>query len=243
MKMPRFFFCLAISLATMTFSACDDGLFSDCSNSNGGDAFLEFDLAEVTSFDFALSGNVIVTEGESQQITISGPEDVIRNINTNVSNGQWEITTRDCFKKYDPVTVTMQLPNLNNVSLSGAGNITMMDTFNTSSSSVKISGSGKVLWKSISEQVEASISGSGDIAMIGSANKLFGSSAGSGNILARDFLAEEVDMSIAGSGNAEVSVSEVLRVRIAGSGSVFYYGNPASIDESISGSGNVIKQD
>ncbi|MEQ9298811.1 MAG: head GIN domain-containing protein [Cyclobacteriaceae bacterium] len=243
MKMQLFFFYLTIAITTISFQSCDDGLFSDCRKSNGADASLELDLAGVSSFDFALSGNVIVTRGTSQQIIVSGPEDVIRNINTNVSNGEWDITTRECFRKYDPVTVTMQITDLSNVSLSGAGNITIMDTFATGSSRVAIAGSGNVIWKSISEQIEAIIGGSGNITMIGSADQLFGTVAGSGNILGRDLPVKDVDITIAGSGDAEVMVSESLKVRIAGSGSVYYYGDPDSINQNISGSGSVIKRD
>ncbi len=242
MKTQQHFFYFTILIMVISFSSCDDGLFSDCRKSNGASATLEFDLVEVSSIDFALSGNVIVTSGETQQVTISGPEDVLRNINTNVSNGQWQITTRDCFRKYDPVTVTMQLVGLNNVYLSGAGNITIMDTFETGTSQVGIAGSGNLIWKSISEQIEANISGSGTIMMTGMADKLFGTVAGSGNMLCRDMPVKEVDLTIAGSGDAEVMVSESLKVKIAGSGSVFYYGDPASIDQNITGSGRVIKR-
>lgn len=243
MKVQLFFFYLTIVITTFSFSSCDDGLFSDCRKSNGTDASLEFDLAEVSSFDFALSGNVIVTKGTSQQITVSGPEDVIRNMNTNVSNREWHITTRECFRKYDPVTVTMQLTDLNNVSLSGAGNITIMDTLATSSSRITIAGSGNVMWRSTSEQIDATIGGSGNITLIGSSDRLFGTVAGSGNILGRDLPVKEVDLTIAGSGDVEVVVSESLKVRIAGSGSVYYYGDPSSIEQIVSGSGSVIKRD
>lgn len=243
MKTLRFFLQLSIAMTTLLLMSCEDGLFHDCRKSNGSKTSLEFDMAEFNSFDFALSGNVIVTKGETQQVTISGPEDVVLNINTHVSNGHWKIKTRECFRKYDPVTITIQLPQLNDVTLSGAGNISVMDSYNTITSRLVLAGSGNILWKSISEQVETSIVGSGDITMIGEVDKLFETISGSGNILGKDFLANRVEITIAGSGNTEVSVDELLKVRIAGSGSVFYYGDPDSIDQNISGSGIVVKRD
>ena len=46
------------------------------------------------------------------------------------------------------------------------------------------------------------------------------------------------DITISGSGSAEVNVSEQLDIKISGSGDVYYRGNP-SINIDISGSGDV----
>ncbi len=243
MKNTRILLPLLVAIASVFSFGCEDGLFSDCRRSDGGNVTLDFDLNQISDFDFALSGNVFVSRGESQVITISGPADVVADINTSVVNGFWRIDTRECYRKYDPLTITMTVTDLENVSLSGAGNITILDTFNTEMSRVVIAGSGDITWRSVSDRVETSISGSGDIDLIGMVRQLFGTIAGSGNIFGRDMITEDVDVTIAGSGNAEVTVSESLRVRIAGSGSVFYYGDPANISQNISGSGSVVKRD
>ncbi|MEM8894281.1 MAG: head GIN domain-containing protein [Bacteroidota bacterium] len=243
MKTPRFFLiALALVISILNFG-CEDGLFSDCRRSDGENVTLDFDLNEVSDFDFALSGEVIVSRGETQSITIEGPEDVVANINTLVNNGFWRIDTRQCFRKYDPVTITMTIRDIENITLSGAGSVTVLDTFNTEISRVIIAGSGDITWRSISEQIEAVISGSGNVELIGTSQDLFGTVAGSGNIRAKDLPVSNAEVVIAGSGNAEVSVAESLDVRIAGSGSVFYYGDPSDISQSITGSGSVIKRD
>ena len=50
---------------------------------------------------------------------------------------------------------------------------------------------------------------------------------------------EKADVTISGSGDAEVTVSDDLDVKITGSGDVYYKGNP-DLDVNITGSGEVI---
>ena len=63
--------------------------------------------------------------------------------------------------------------------------------------------------------------------------------SGSGNILALELESETCNVSIPGSGNCDVFVTEELDVFIGGVGSVRYRGDPPIVNTSISGSGTV----
>jgi hypothetical protein len=52
-------------------------------------------------------------------------------------------------------------------------------------------------------------------------------------------MSEYVDLSIAGSGSAKVYASMGLEVSVAGSGNVYYAGNPEKVKKSIAGAGFV----
>ena len=82
---------------------------------------LTFGTDTLRSIDFALSGNVVISRGITQQVSISGPEDVVLDINTIVSDGHWQIGTRHCFRKYDPVTIRLQSVDRWRATLTGAG--------------------------------------------------------------------------------------------------------------------------
>jgi len=52
---------------------------------------------------------------------------------------------------------------------------------------------------------------------------------------------KECEVEIYGSGDCDVNVSESLDVRINGSGNVTYKGNPAEVNQKVSGSGGAHK--
>ena len=87
---------------------------------------------------------------------------------------------------------------------------------------------------------KASIAGSGEMRILDSftGDRLVLSIAGSGNIRAKDFECEDVELNIVGSGSAIVSVEDTLDVVITGSGSVYYYGSP-DLDKTVTGSGSI----
>jgi hypothetical protein len=64
---------------------------------------------------------------------------------------------------------------------------------------------------------------------------------GSGGVAARDLQADDVSVSIAGSGDAHVHARKTLAVSIAGSGDVDYAGDPV-VRTSVAGSGSVTKR-
>jgi hypothetical protein len=75
----------------------------------------------------------------------------------------------------------------------------------------------------------------------GSADNFEAVILGSANIHAFGFTAKDARITIEGSGDAKLSVTEKLYARITGSGTVYYKGN-ASVTSDITGSGKVVKQ-
>ena len=88
--------------------------------------------------------------------------------------------------------------------------------------------------------VWSSIVGSGRIHLAGKSDYHNVTIAGSGSLEALDFLVSNYDIQVPGSGECRIHVKDVLNVVIAGSGNVYYRGNPSVINTTISGSGNVI---
>jgi hypothetical protein len=89
-------------------------------------------------------------------------------------------------------------------------------------------------------KVSTTIAGSGTIHIAGKADYHNVTIAGSGNLEALDFIVSSYDIQIPGSGECRIHVKDVLNVLIAGSGNVYYRGNPSVINTTIVGSGNVI---
>ncbi len=105
---------------------------------------------------------------------------------------------------------------------------------------VRVKGSGDIsLYGLQQKEFEVSVKGSGDVTVQGTVHNLEVDIAGSGDVDARDLAAAAVDLSVAGSGDIKASASQSARARVAGSGDIVIYGNPAQRDHRVSGSGKI----
>jgi hypothetical protein len=104
-----------------------------------------------------------------------------------------------------------------------------------------IYGSGDIDCIVNSNRVTASIHGSGDINLKGNTMDFEANINGSGDINGQRFKVNSADVSINGSGNCKLTVVDALKARIFGSGNLYYEGTPRSIDQQITGSGEVKK--
>jgi len=102
-----------------------------------------------------------------------------------------------------------------------------------------IAGSGEADIEVKTPEIKVSIGGSGNVKIGGKTRELKLNIAGSGDFEGEKLLSENADISIAGSGTARVFTSLDLKVSIAGSGDVFYAGNPANVKKSVAGAGNI----
>ncbi|WP_256013093.1 head GIN domain-containing protein [Desertivirga xinjiangensis] len=109
-----------------------------------------------------------------------------------------------------------------------------------------LSGSGKLNISGnfdYQENFDVRISGSGDIVVEDEfvARKVNVTVSGSGDADLSKVYSSSADVKISGSGDVWVNPTESLKVKISGSGNVYYFGNPV-IDSNISGSGGVVKK-
>ncbi len=106
---------------------------------------------------------------------------------------------------------------------------------------VSVSGSGIVTATGIDVSgFDVEISGSGTVVPEGVAEQIDLSISGSGRFDGDELVSSSGHVSISGSGRAVVKVTDVLDVEVSGSGRVEYLGDPA-VTSSISGSGSVSK--
>lgn len=178
----------------------------------------------VTDFEkigFAVHGRVILKQG-SYHVEVEGQANIIEALNKDVENGKWNIgfENHNRVKNYKDLTFHITMPTIAGIGIAGGGEFSTEGQF---------TGLGSM---------DFSIAGSGDIQFAGDAETVKISIAGSGAIKAESLTTKDCKVSIAGSGDCFIGVSDNLKVSIAGSGNVRYKGEP-SIKTSIAGSGNV----
>jgi hypothetical protein len=85
-------------------------------------------------------------------------------------------------------------------------------------------------------------SGASRVTVDGMVSELMATMSGASRLDSESLQAENVELSIAGAGKADVAASKVLKVAISGAGKVTYTGNP-TVERHISGAGSVRQRD
>ena len=201
-------------------------------------------LSGFTGIGLSIAADVYLTQSDTYKCEIEASREDLEEIETYVEGDVLKIKNRDHFR-FDfhdrKVKIYISLPKLNNVGISGSGDILAQTPIKTDELDVKISGSGNVKIESLSaKNLDLSISGSGDIYFAGS--DIVESSSytisGSGDIDTQNLQSKKVEVHISGSGDVRVWSVDELDARVSGSGDVYYKGRPI-VDAKSSGSGGI----
>ncbi|MFH1049964.1 MAG: head GIN domain-containing protein [bacterium] len=237
--MKKYVHILAIALTTCLMLSCTAS--NTCLEGAGN---LETQIRDLSSFEsvsFMTAGNVFISQGDVQSVSVEANKDLIGKILTKVENGTLVINSDEkiCPEKLN-IYITMK--ELNSFKLFGTGNMYNFTPLNSEEINLKVSGSGNINFTDISAyKVGFLIMGSGNINVNGIANTAVMELNGSGNINAVELNSQYCDILVSGSGNTETLVNKELNVKIQGSGNVKYYGNPEKIKMDAVGSGKLKK--
>ena len=182
-------------------------------------------VAAFTGVETHYDIKAIITYGATQQVEVSGYENLLNVLETPVENGVLKLKFKTGYHTIKNVNVVarLQLPALTSATIHGSNNIEVTGFTNDNAFTGQIHGSGSIkVANSAFEKATLRINGSGDID-------------------ARGLQAKEATAHINGSGEVFVSVSDKLIATINGSGNINYWGNPA-VETSIQGSGRVVKK-
>ncbi len=133
----------------------------------------------------------------------------------------------DCFRQHEPIHIYVYAPVFEGLALHGSGDIDGAAKLVTPLFNLHINGSGDAVLDLETEQLEININGSGDVRLAGSAQRQDIFISGSGKVEAFELWTSVTSIVISGSGDCRVYAEDELAVRINGSGSVYYKGNPA----------------
>ena len=137
------------------------------------------------------------------------------------------------------VHITVPFEVISRVALTGSGNIETEDVIAVNEFTASVTGSGDVVLAVEASKVQAIITGSGDITISGSTSNLEVNLFGSGDFKGFDLDSQNTNVSVSGSGDAEVVAKESLVARVNGSGDIIYKGNPDNKNFKTFGSGDI----
>ena len=195
-------------------------------------------VAPFTGIELESSGEVTVTQGLVQSVTVETDDNVLPAIRTEVVGGVLHLGTRNgtSLVRVTRLSYRITAPSIEALTLSGSGDIRSEGALRARTFSLRIGGSGNIDASVNADTVHTVIDGSGSITVDGQAGTLSVSIDGSGSLRARDLRAVSADVEVNGSGGADITASSTVGISINGSGDVTYGGGARATVRS-SGSG------
>ena len=213
---------LVLSLAVLACEDTIDNNNEDAVEGSGPIITQTIPLSAIHGFDASGSFEVVIAQGDTQNITVEGQANLIDILSTRVAGGIWDLRFTENVRNARDFTVYITVPNIDEINLSGSSAIRSEGTL-------------------ILDALSITGSGSATINLAGTVDTQTIRISGSGTVRNFDFVSRVTTVTVSGSGDIEVTATEALDATVSGSGDIRYRGNPASVGTRISGSGSVSK--
>lgn len=155
----------------------------------------------------------------SPALRITTDENLLPYLETDVSGDTLRLRTREHVWPTHGIKVVISSPARKGAKIRGAVNLTAK----------KLSGPVFALESQ----------GASEVALDGQIDRLLVDMTGASQLVADGLQTKTAEISTTGAGDAEIAVSETLKVIITGAGKVTYSGNPATIQKNITGAGSI----
>ena len=159
----------------------------------------------------------------SPAVRITTDENLLRYVETNVSGDTLHLRTREHVWPSHGIKVVISSPTRAGGKMRGAIKLTVKQL------------SGPIF------ALEAK--GASQVSLDGSVDRLLVDMTGASQLAAAGLQAKTAEISTTGAGDAEVAVTDTLKVVITGAGKVTYSGNPPTIKKQITGAGSIRHKD
>lgn len=229
---------LGLIVALSLGSCKKGGVF--CYSGNGNETTETRNVNDFTKIDLGLAAELVYVQSDNYSVQIDASENLMEFIKTDVKVNTLTIDFKNnkCYKEKNPIKIYISSPTIKGISISGSGTVTSKNKLTSNDLDLNIGGSGDMFLDS--QNLDVKISGSGELEANGintiESEKI--SISGSGKMNLFDLPALTSDVSVSGSGNCDVNVTNSLKVDISGSGNVRYKGVP-TVKSNVSGSGSV----
>jgi hypothetical protein len=207
---------------------------------------------DVSNFDRLVMrgyGELRITQGEQESLTIEADEEILPHIKTEVRDGELRIDVVDdwverIFKIFSQgfdsqrINYNLSFKQLNSLKITGAARV-RSDALETAELAIEASGAVEMEINALkSQKLQVKLPGTGQIKLSGNVEQQDISVSGAGAYQAKGVESQTARVRLDGVGKATVWVTGDLEVSINGLGSVEYYGSP-TLSKSVHGLGSV----
>ena len=158
------------------------------------------ELTNFSSINLIGGIDVNIKFSDKYNCTVVSDENLIPYIKTEVVNNNLQISINKNYSSIEGIEVNVNAPEYDEVSISGSGDINIIDFKN--------------------DNLSLNISGSGDITANGEVQILIAKISGSGDIISAELISKSATITINGSGDAKIWASDSISAQINGSGDI-----------------------
>lgn len=234
-----------VALTALLFTTSCQGQFwkSETIKGNGNMTTITRNTGDYDRISCAGSMDFKLVYGTEGTIKIEGEENLLEYIITEVKGDHLVVKVRNGINlrnsRNKDIIITIPYRDIEEVSLTGSGDVWNTDTINEEHLKVSVSGSGDMKLNVKTQRIDSNLTGSGDITLTGNTDFLETKVTGSGDFHGFDLQANTTEAYVTGSGDIDVVCNDFLKARVTGSGDIKYKGNPEKEDTKVTGSGNI----
>ena len=200
-------------------------------NSIKGSGNLVSESRDFTSFHsvhIATAGTVNLTQSDSQNVKITIDDNLMQYIRLVVLNSTLVIDIEPGNSLSNMhLTVDVNLPVLNELNTSSAGNFIGKNTFICNELKLFSSSAGNIFLNLEAYYIYTNLSSAGNANLSGIASTHNATISSAGSLHAFGLVTDTTTAYLSSAGNAEVYVNDLLNAILSSAGSLFYKGHPA----------------
>ena len=185
--------------------------------------------------------DVYLEAGTEGTITVTTDENIHEYVKVEVKNGKLTLKIKDGvnISTKKGLHITVPFIDINNVSLTGSGDVITKSVIKSTNFNTELTGSGDMVLEVSASSIDAKLTGSGDLKLNGNVSDLEVKVTGSGDFFGKNLTAQNVEAYVSGSGDISVVATKSLKARVHGSGDITYTGNPETTNKKVMGSGDI----
>lgn len=238
---------LAVILAVLS-TACAVPARFQVVRGSGNIITEEREVRGFTRIEMAGAGRIILTQGDTESLSIETDDNLMEYIETRVAGDTLEIDFTDeiilapgggdVLEPTRGFVFQISVIDLEAIAVSGGADI-QIEKLKTGQLQISFSGAGDITIDDLNaNSLEVVISGAGNVDLTGKVLSQEIRLSGLGRYAGSDLESRQASVTISGAGGAAVWATDTLEVVISGAGDVEYYGSPI-VSPEISGLGRI----
>jgi Putative auto-transporter adhesin, head GIN domain len=179
-------------------------------------------MASFNSLDVNYVGSIAVRSQEQQSLTISGDDNIIPFITTEVKNGTLYIRGTKGYSPQQKLQIIVSTPDVKRFAFDGVGEANLSNIKN--------------------DRLEIVVSGVGNLSTSGETKEADITLSGVGSVDAKNLHAVNAKVDSTAIGSVDLYATGQLDIKASGLGEINYYGNPKIVNRQTEGIGKINKR-
>jgi hypothetical protein len=232
MIFPAFFVMLTSCISSQSFMPV---------KGNGTSVDKNFNLSDFHGIEVSGGFDVMLVQGNTEGVTLTAQENLFEYITVKVEQGTLKIYTEENITATNPLKARISLKSIDNLKVSGGGDVISETPVNASGLGIEISGGGDFTAVINAAELNCHISGGGDAKIDGNIKNYKIDMSGGGDLtLKSNEKVADANIEVSGGGDtkAEMNVDK-LKCSISGGGDATLTGQAAELEIDVNGGGDV----